>query len=44
MLLFCIGINVGIVLALAILSDFRMNRFKFLCAWVVCRLEDKKKE
>ena len=34
-----IGINVGMFLALVVLSGFRMDRFLFLCEWFVSILE-----
>ena len=37
--MFFIGINVGIVLALGILSKFKGARFKFLCRWFVYLVE-----
>ena len=37
--MFFIGINVGIVLALGVLSNFKWARFKFLCVWFVHLIE-----
>jgi len=39
LLYFCIGINVGIVLALGVLSNLKWARFKFLCKWFVYLIE-----
>ena len=38
----CIGINIGVVLALVIMSDFKMDRFRLLCEWVIFKLEDRR--
>jgi len=39
LLYFCIGINVGIALALGVLSNFKWARFRFLCEWFVYLVE-----